>query len=1542
MRTSSSQIRFIGWLLVGSLAWVALLWSAPAAAGAVAVGSPVVTPRARLSHAYGQLPLSFEPNHGQAGGRVEFLARGNGYSLHLAGADATLLLPAGGQRSKPASVRLQFVGARSGSRITGLDELPGKINYFIGVDQSRWRTNIPTYAKVRYPDLYPGVDVVFYGHRGQVEYDLVVAPGADPGAITLELSGLGRPRVDAGGDVVLSDGSGEVRLHKPVIYQDADGGRRPVAGRYVLHGRHRLKFAVAAYDRSRALVIDPVIVYSTYLGGASAESFPGVAVDALGNAYLAGDTLSTDYPTVNPLQPPRGSRFVVVSKLNATGSALVYSTYLGGSPNEQAASTANNGLGAGVAVDGVGNVYVTGFTNSNNFPVTATAFQPSLAGEQDVFLTKLNPAGNAILYSTYLGGSGSETARRVAVDDSGKAWIAGATDSANFPVKNAAQPLIAGGADAFAAKLDTAQSGAASLVWSTYLGGSADDSQFGSLSNAAVAVDAVGNAYVAGGTRSFDFPVLNALQPTHLGGVGTIKCFVTKLTATGALAYSTYLGGSANEACFDVAVDAAGHAHVTGFTNSQNFPLKDPLYPTSIIAQGGEDGFVTKLSADGSKLVFSTFLMGPGVNGSSRGQAIALGPDGRVHVTGRTMASNLQLKDPVQNVAGGNFDAFVTVLNNTGTALVFNTYLGGTLQESGTGLAVGPAGSVFVAGRTQSLNYPTKNPLQGVHQGGQFDHFLTKIGFPTANLALTGIIPERGGDAGEVTAFIQATGLTEGATVRLVRAGQPDIGGSGPEVTDLGLVLTATFDLRGKARGAYDVVVTNGDGAPVSLPGGFTVEAPEPPQLYMRVVGRRAIRLGSELTDYLQFGNSGNADQHDVPVFLSLPNFVAFIPAVDLPYQFAADGPSRTLITFPVPLLPAGRSERVPFKILVADPNQLEHVFDIRASIGHPYILPGTADSSPASQAGRETAVVTAADTPCTCTNICTCACHQVPISSQNMGPSGCTTPRASLDPNDKVGVEGIDTARFVMGRVELPYAVYFENLPAASLPARDVVITDQLDPALFDFGTFSLGPIAFGDRLVTPPAGQTQFTTDVDLRPAQQLFVRVTAGLDTDTGVITWRFNSIDPATGSPPDDPTVGFLPPNVHSPDGQGSVLFGVKPRPELASGTAVTNQATVVFDANPPIATPLWVNTIDIAKPSSQVSLPASSCETFTVPWSGIDADSGVAAYTVFVSDNGGPFVPFVSDTPATSAIFPGQFGHTYRFYSVATDNVGNVESVPAAPDATTTVDTALALSATSQSFSALGGSGGVDVIGPASCGWDVASHAAFLTVTSGATGAGNGTVSFTVAPNGTPAPRAGTLTIAGRTFTALQGAHFDDVADDGSVFSSSIGRLSARGITGGCAPTSYCPDDPVTREQMAIFLLRAIHGPGFAPPPATGTVFIDVPATDLFARWIEQLAREGITGGCSSSPPQYCPDDTVTRGQMSVFLLRSKYGAAFQPPPAVGTFADVPPGHVFAGWIEQLAREGITGGCQTQPALYCPDDPVTRAQMAVFMVRAFNL
>jgi hypothetical protein len=357
----------------------------------------------RLVASYAKLPLSFEANGGQTDRRVKFLSRGRGYTLFLTDREAVLAL------QKPshdtAVLRMKLAGSRAATSVSGLEELPGKSNYFIGRDAARWHTQIPSYAKVLYQQPYLGIDLIYYGNQEQLEYDFVVAPGADPRAIRLRMEGARKMGIDVNGDLVLrARGADEVRFHKPVVYQmqSAAGGRKLVEGHYVKKGAHEVGFALAAYDVTKSLIIDPILTYSTYLGGSGDDYGNGIAVDTAGNAYLIGHSSSPDFPLANPLQPAlRGSYNVFVSKLDATGSTLVYSTYLGGSAFE---------FGDGIAVDTAGNAYVTGSTASSDFP-TVNPLQPSLRGDADAFVAKLDPTGAALLYSTYLGGASSDWRR---------------------------------------------------------------------------------------------------------------------------------------------------------------------------------------------------------------------------------------------------------------------------------------------------------------------------------------------------------------------------------------------------------------------------------------------------------------------------------------------------------------------------------------------------------------------------------------------------------------------------------------------------------------------------------------------------------------------------------------------------------------------------------------------------------------------------------------------------------------------------------------------------------------------------------------------------------------------------------------------------------------------------------------------------------------------------------------------------------------------------------------------------------------------------
>lgn len=481
------------------------------------------TAQARVRAAYGELPMRFESNQGQFDARVKFAARGAGYALLLTADEALMSLRSGdrnasaaaatrgefdqknqpepAREAKAAVIRMKLVNANRAASVHGEEPLPGRSNYFVGNDPAKWRTDVSNYTSVVYTSVYRGVDVVYYGNGRELEYDFKVAAGADPAAIDLCFDGAKRLRLDAAGELMIDTGAGEVRQHKPLAYQEAEGKRRKVSARYVLHGNHQVSFALGRYDRRKPLVIDPVLSYSTYLGGSGGDEGHAIAVDAAGNAYITGFTTSFDFPTAAPLQSMSADGLdAFVTKLNAAGTALIYSTYLGGD---------NTDIANGIAVDTAGNAYVTGLTLSSNFP-TVNALQMALASpfKTDGFVTKLNAAGTALTYSTYLGGNGNDQGQSIAADATGNAYVAGFTSSTNFPTANALQPAPGGSNDSFVTKLNPTGT---AFIYSTYLGGT------GSESKAAVAIDAAGNAYVAGSTLSPDFPLMNALQPVFKG-----------------------------------------------------------------------------------------------------------------------------------------------------------------------------------------------------------------------------------------------------------------------------------------------------------------------------------------------------------------------------------------------------------------------------------------------------------------------------------------------------------------------------------------------------------------------------------------------------------------------------------------------------------------------------------------------------------------------------------------------------------------------------------------------------------------------------------------------------------------------------------------------------------------------------------------------------------------------------------------------------------------------------------------------------------------
>jgi len=770
----------------------------------------VAAPTARIRHALAGLPLSFEPNLGQADPRVKFLSRGRGYTLFLTKDQAILAMQESGARSQesgeegrpwsaargpllcdrnskletrksaahcapnsnpesPLIVRLRLQGANSGAKVAGQDELPGKSNYFIGNDPKKWRTRVPTYGRVRFASIYPGVDLVYYGEQnGQLEYDFVLAPGADPKRISLaiaaeaELGGkLKALRIASNGDLVVHLPDSELRLRRPVVYQarsTVDSGesavqsrqrttdhgprtafnpdpgiqnRKLVDARYVLKPDGTVTFETGPYDRTLPLVIDPVLSYSTYLGGSDMDYANGIAVDHSGNAYVTGYTASVDFPVVNAVQSSPGGGSCLedgaatpcfdafVSELNSSGTALVYSTYLGGSDED---------YGASIAVDLSGDAYVAGYTYSTNFPVQ-NALQPNNAGGVDAFVTELSAGGASLIYSTYWGGSLDDVGTGITVDSKGNAYLSGYTESTNFPVTSGAfQTTYGNGAhNGFVVKFN---SGGTQVGYSTYLGGSGDDYAY------AAAVDSAGDAYVTGATNSTNFPSLNAFQPNYAGGQcavapNTFPCydaFVSKLNPAGsALLFSTYLGGTGSDYGYAIALDSSANAYITGYTTSINFPTTPAAFDH--VFSGAYDVFVAKLNSSGSALAYSTYLGGSG--GTQAAYGIAVDSNGSAYVTGYNYGGNFPTANPVQAQNTAFYDAFVSVLDPTGSFLVFSTYLGGTQDDFGRGIALDPSGNIYVAGATFSPDFPTTSgSFEPSYMGGPYDAFVTKYSAP--------------------------------------------------------------------------------------------------------------------------------------------------------------------------------------------------------------------------------------------------------------------------------------------------------------------------------------------------------------------------------------------------------------------------------------------------------------------------------------------------------------------------------------------------------------------------------------------------------------------------------------------------------------------------------------------------------------------------------------------------------------------------------------------------------------------------------------------
>jgi hypothetical protein len=763
---------------------------------------------------FAALPLAFEKNEGQANERVQYLARGSGYNLYLTASDAVLAVSSGSNQtmSKPrqmmeqrllgysrqrrrvirrqsmqgsrvtpspvASLRMPGVKGNRAARIEGQQPLPSRVNYFIGKDARNWHRNVEQFGRVRYRDVYPGVDLAYYGQHHQLEFDFIVAPNASAAPIALSFAGLRHLAADASGNLVLSLPNGNLTLRKPAAYQVQDGIRQAVDAKFVLQANHHVGFRLGTYDASRELVIDPSLSYATYLGGNGADESYGIAVDNAGNSYVTGESDSTSgFPGTNPTA---GGFDAFVVQLSASG-ALGYTTILGGSGDD---------LGSAIAVNpSTGAVYVAGITTSTDLPVTSGAAQSTsgspasstcvtgvnnvAAACTDGFIFQLTAAG-VPAYVTYLGGSNDDGAFGVAIDPAGNAYVTGFTFSSDFPRQSALFPTFNNGGlvtppfeDAFVAEVNS--SGTA-WIYSTYLGGQNND--YGN----AIAVDASGNAYITGGTSSADFPVSTGAFQTQCGTDGACNAnqggngllysdaFVTKLSAGGSsqtLLYSTFLGGSGDDSGAAIALDTAGNLYVTGQTAYDNSTLTTDDFPvvmggfqgTFQSTSGGINAFVSKLNPAGggtSDLVYSSYLGG---NVADTGLGIAVDPANNAYVTGSTLSSNFPHTGGFQTSLSGNSDAFVTQVLSGGASLGYSSYLGGVGDEDydisnaaflGAGVALSPSAQVFLAGSTSSSSgFPAGGtPLQGSYGGGSFDAFEAVVATTSApDFTIAGTTP---------------------------------------------------------------------------------------------------------------------------------------------------------------------------------------------------------------------------------------------------------------------------------------------------------------------------------------------------------------------------------------------------------------------------------------------------------------------------------------------------------------------------------------------------------------------------------------------------------------------------------------------------------------------------------------------------------------------------------------------------------------------------------------------------------------------------------
>lgn len=1441
--TRRVQLRRLVWLgaiTAGALGLaVALLTTTPIAASAPAAAAqpvPTVAPAAttasrRIVGAPGSAAqyLQFEPNRGQAAKPVRYFSRGPRHHVEIFD-DGIALASFHEGNGAATSARLSFAGIDAAGSFKASEPGPGVANYLTGSDAGTWIRAVPRYRQLRRADLYPGIDLVYYSRGGELEFDLVVKPGADPSRIRMEIGGATTPILAANGDLLLDGADGALRLHRPVLHQHIDGKKKTLDARFVLDGERRLRFALPAYDKRYPLVIDPVfkLLYSTYLTGVHDDQVAGMAVDGQGNAYVVGKSDSEDFVvTGNAVQTHKsttGLQYnVVLTKFDPMGT-IIYSTYLGGSGNDS---------GAAVAVDTAGRAYLTGQTTSRDFPVTPNADQAAFTGTTSAFLSVLAADGSALAYSTFYGGTGAVQAMAVALDAGGSAVLAGTASPGLRTTAGAYKTTLAAGQGAFVARFTPLATGAPRLAAASYYG--VDMPQANSVSQGntlfSMALDTGGSPWFTGQAHTTNLPLsAGALQSAPMAmsascaaGPAPLNAFayVARLSPDlRTLAYASYLSGqtmpAGGTACSEfgraIAVDARGDVYVAGATGSAAFPTTAGALQAATPAGTGfasYASFIAKLRADGGALLWSTYF-GGNVGNTFVGALAFDGGSGALWAAAVTSGGrNYPLSaDALQRShGGGGADAGLLQLDATSGALKFSSFLGGSAADVGLAVGADGAGNAFVAGNTFSLDFPLTGDAFAREFTPDFyggaDWFFSIVG----NGAIARVSPSSGGNGGDVTLRVTGADLPAAGSPCALEAGAQRLVAGLVAAVRAGTELSCTFDLSGAAPGAYDLVVTRSDGSTLRRAAAFEVRpSVGGADLRISLVGRSTIRGGTPSSYQLTVTNTGDANAYAAMATLTLPaSMSANVKFGALPPAFAgdttdyagsfvpnpsADGSTTRLIVFPVVraggsasldldlTAAAGSNEAtVTASVCTSGPTTIEDwkahaaAAKIRdsqqrksrwielARMAKPLTpaqsircfgsILSLAAGAVAAAASIETgggaiivgaavgtlggaiteAFASAAEGNALSMSDLTMQGAQSaagaplpPIAGKvfqlidigkNCDPDGSLVRggvrwltnririRLAIDPNDKSGPTGDSLSAHYIASGPLTYQIAFENMASASLPAATVVVVDRLDLTKVDPATVTLGNIGFGTRNITVPSGRKSFATVQAIDAT--ISVRIQGSVDVPTGVVKWTFTTLDPATGLPPSDPTLGFLPPDSDGVKGQSHVSFTVLPRSGLPDGVTVANDASIVFDANAPIATPAWVNVLDGTAPSSRVaSLTGQPGTTsFDVAWAGADVVAGVASYSVYVSDNGGAYEPWQSHVQATRATYVGTSGHSYAFYAIAKDGAGNIEPGKTAAEATIAVngafaDPTLGGSGSSGGGCTLGGDGRLDV------------------------------------------------------------------------------------------------------------------------------------------------------------------------------------------------------------------------------------------------------